>query len=188
MDAGEYVARKQGSDRSIFPASSCKVVVSCIARRQSPRERRYPGGCFPPDQKPGSGKSILRFAIEVHWYCTAMSNAGEESSVVTCILKLRKGGMALVSIATLINIDQCFSKSSVMVVSSQQVTKYGRHLSYLPILLIFCTLPEILTAQHDVLALHWVVYMISLKVRRAQYRALQFPASLESISLIRLSS
>ena len=67
--------------------------------------------------------------------------------------------------------DQCFSKSSVMVVSSQQVTKYGRHLSYLPILLIFCTLPEILTAQHDVLALHWVaswvVYMISLQVRRA---------------------
>ena len=58
-----------------------------------------------------------------------------------------------------------------MVVSSQQVTKYGRHLSYLPILLIFCTLPEILTAQHDVLALHWVaswvVYMISLQVRRA---------------------
>ena len=67
--------------------------------------------------------------------------------------------------------DQCFSKSSVMVVSSQQVTKYGRHLSYLPILLIFCTLPEILTAQHDVLALHWVaswvVYLISLQVPRA---------------------
>jgi hypothetical protein len=31
-----------------------------------------PGGCFSPDQKPGSGKSILRFAIRssriIEWY------------------------------------------------------------------------------------------------------------------------
>ena len=96
INAGEYVDRKQGSDRWIIDISSFSRGILYEGRA---RGRKENGGCFSLDQKPGSGKSILPVRNRGPKYCTAMSNAGQlrgPSNVVTCILKLRKGGLALV--------------------------------------------------------------------------------------------
>jgi hypothetical protein len=53
-----------------------------LGNRKENMSRGRLGGCFSPNQKPGSGKSILRFAIEAiasHCtvqYCSVKSNKG----------------------------------------------------------------------------------------------------------------